>query len=275
MSKSRPLALLAILVTAAMALFALGCGDDSDDGGGTAEGGGGGGGTLTVGSDIPYPPFEQGKAPNYTGFDVELVEAMAAKIDRTARFQDTSFDTIFRDLAQGKFEMVASATTITPEREENVDFTNPYYLSEQALLVKEGSDLKSVEELAGTTVGVQQGTTGQEFSEEETGAADVRAYPEGPDAVNALVAGTVDAVVIDLPVAEDAVAKQGGVEIATSIPTDEQYGFVVAEGEEGLLEELNEALEEIKDDGTYAEIYERWFKRAPPKEVLSATHEVS
>lgn len=271
MSKSRPLALLAILVTAALAVFAAGCGDDNDGGGGEA----GGGGTLTVGSDIPYPPFEQGKAPNYTGFDVELVEAMAAKIDRTARFQDTSFDTIFRDLAQGKFEMVASATTITPEREENVDFTNPYYLSEQALLVKEGSDLKSVEELAGTTVGVQQGTTGQEFSEEETDAADVRAYPEGPDAVNALVAGTVDAVVIDLPVAEDAVAKQGGVEISTSIPTDEQYGFVVAEGKEELLDELNKALEEVKDDGTYAEIYERWFKRAPPKEVLSATHEVS
>lgn len=275
MGKSRPIALLAILAVAVFAVFATGCGDDDDDGGGGAGGGSAGGGSLTVGSDIPYPPFEQGKAPNYTGFDVELVEALAEKIGRTAEFQDTSFDTIFRDLAQGKFEMVASATTITPEREENVDFTDPYYLSEQALLVKEGSGLKSVEELAGATVGVQQGTTGQEFSEEETDAADVRGYPEGPDAVNALVAGTVDAVVIDLPVAEDAVSKQGGVEISTSIPTDEQYGFVVAEGEEQLLEELNKALEEVKDDGTYAEIYEKWFKRPPPKEVLSATHEVS
>lgn len=274
MGRFRANAFLALLAVTLLALFAAGCGDDDDAGGGGGAGDGGGG-TLTVGSDIPYPPFEQGDAPNYTGFDVELVEALAAKIDRTARFQDTSFDTIFRDLAQGKFEMVASATTITPEREENVDFTDPYYLSEQALLVKEGSDLKSVEELAGVTVGVQQGTTGQEFSEEETGAAEVRPYPEGPDAVNALVAGTVDAVVIDLPVAEDAVSKQGGVEISTSIPTDEQYGFVVAEGEEELLEELNKALKEIKDDGTYAEIYEKWFKRAPPKEVLSATHEVS
>lgn len=273
MRSPRANALLALATAFVLALFAASCGDDDDGGGGSAKDGGGG--TLTVGSDIPYPPFEQGKAPNYTGFDVELVEAMAERIDRTPRFQDTSFDTIFRDLAQGKFEMVASATTITPEREENVDFTDPYYLSEQALLVKEGSDLKSVEDLEGATVGVQQGTTGQEFSEEETGAADVRAYPEGPDAVNALVAGTVDAVVIDLPVAEDAVSKQGGVEISTSIPTDEQYGFVVAEGEEGLLDELNKALEEVKDDGTYAEIYEKWFKRAPPKEVLTATHEVS
>jgi ABC-type amino acid transport substrate-binding protein len=270
MSKSRPLALFAILVTAAMAVFVLGCGgdDDGDGGSGSAEKQ-----TLTVGSDVPYPPFEQGKAPNYTGFDIEIVEALAERIGRTAEFQDTSFDTIFRDLAQGKFEMVASATTITPEREETVDFTHPYYLSEQALLVKEGSDVKTVEDLEGLTVGVQQGTTGQEFSEEETGADEVRAYPEGPDAVNALNAGTVDAVVIDLPVAEDAVSKQGGVEISTAIPTDEQYGFVVAEGEEELLDELNKALEGIKDDGTYAEIYEKWFKRAPPQEVLDATHE--
>ena len=271
MGNSRAKAILALLVAALLAIPVAGCGDD--DGGGTGGGGDGGGGTLSVGSDIPYPPFEQGKAPNYTGFDIELVEALAEKIGRTAEFQDTSFDTIFRDLAQGKFELVASATTITPEREENVDFTDPYYLSEQALMVKPGSDVKSVEDLAGLTVGVQQGTTGQEFSEEETGAAEVRPFPEGPDAVNALAAGTVDAVVIDLPVAEDAVDKQGGVEIATSIPTDEQYGFVVAEGEEALLSELNEALEEIKDDGTYAEIYEKWFKRPPPKEVLDATHE--
>lgn len=269
MRSPRANALLALAAAIVLALFAASCGDDDDGGGGGANGGG----ALTVGSDIPFPPFEQGKAPNYTGFDIELVEAMAERIGRTPQIQDTSFDTIFRDLAQGKFEMVASATTITDEREETVDFTDPYYLAEQAILVKEGSDVKTVEDLEGLTVGVQQGTTGQEFTEEETGASDVRPFPEAPDAVNALNAGTVDAVVIDLPVAEDAVAKQGGVEIPTAIPTDEQYGFVVAEGDEELLGELNEALEEIKDDGTYAEIYEKWFKRAPPEEVLDATHE--
>ena len=78
------------------------------------------------------------------------MEAVAEKIGREAEFQDTSFETIFRDLAQGKFEAVASATTITPEREKTVDFTNPYYLSEQAILVKEGSEIDSVEELEGS-----------------------------------------------------------------------------------------------------------------------------
>ena len=219
-----PLLLLALVVSA-VAIFVAGCGSSgssSSTSGTTAEGGGGGE-ALTVGSDIPYPPFEQGKPGNYTGFDVELMEAIAGKIGRTAEFQDSSFETIFRDVGQGKFEAVISAATITPEREKAVDFSNPYYLSEQAVLVKEGSSIKSLEELEGKTVGVQQGTTGQELAKEKANASEVRPYPEGPDAVNALKAGTVEAVIIDAPVAANAVEKSGGVEIAEKVPTEEEY----------------------------------------------------
>jgi ABC-type amino acid transport substrate-binding protein len=267
MTKFRVSTLLAALTIGAVALFAAGCGSSND----SSEGGG----VLTVGSDIPYPPFEQGSAPNYTGFDVELMDAVAESIGREAEFQDTSFDTIFRDLAQGKFEAVASAATITAEREKTVDFTDPYYLSEQAIMVKEGGTIDSVEGLKGATVGVQQGTTGQEFVEESGDAGELRTYPQGPDAVSALQAGTVEAVVIDIPVAENAVAKQSGLEISAAIPTEEEYGFVVAQNEEELLEELNEGLEEVKEDGTYAKIYEKWFHREPPQAILSATHEAT
>ena len=160
-SNSRLVALLAAL---AIAVLAAGCG--SSDNTTTGEGGGGGE-KLTVGSDVPYPPFEEfgNTKTEFKGFDVELVEAIAAKIDRTPEFKDTSFDTIFRDLAQGKFDMVASATTITDEREETVDFTNPYYLpSAQSIVVKKGnSDLKTDKDLEGLVVGVQQGTTGEEY----------------------------------------------------------------------------------------------------------------
>jgi len=273
--KSKPWisTLLVSLAVFALAVFAAGCGDSDDD---TTTGGSGGGGeVLTVGSDIPYPPFEQGKSPNYTGYDVELLEAVAKNTGREAEFQDTSFDTIFLDLARGKFDAVASAATITDEREKTVDFTNPYYLSEQAILVEEGGEIDSVEKLSGTTVGVQQGTTGQEFLEEEGDADEVRPFPQGPDAVNALKSGTVDAVVIDIPVAENAVEASGGIEISTAIPTDEQYGFVVAQDNEKILEELNEGLEEANDDGTFERIYEKWFKRAPSDDLLSATHEAS
>jgi ABC-type amino acid transport substrate-binding protein len=262
--------LFAALAVFALAVFAAGCGDGGDN-----SGGGGGGKTLTVGSDIPYPPFEQGKAPNYTGYDVELLEAVAENTGREAEFQDTSFDTIFLDLARGKFDAVASAATITPEREKTVDFTHPYYLSEQAILIEEGGAIDSVAKLNGATVGVQQGTTGQEFLEEKGEAGEVRPFPQGPDAVNALKAGTVDAVVIDIPVAENAVEASEGLEISAAIPTEEEYGFVVAQGEEELLEELNDGLEEAKHDGTFARIYKRWFKREPSRDLLSATHEAS
>jgi ABC-type amino acid transport substrate-binding protein len=271
MSKSRLTAFFAILLVALAAIVVTGCGGDSDTSEGTSAGGGSE--PLSVGSDIPYPPFEQGKPGNYTGFDIELMEAIGEKIGRKAEFQDTSFETIFRDVAQGKFEAVVSAATITEEREKAVDFSNPYYLSEQAVLVKEGSDIQSFEDLEGETVAAQQGTTGLELAKEKAGADEIRPYPEGPDAVNALKAGTVEAVVIDAPVAQNAVEKSGGVEIAEKVPTEEEYGIAVAQGETELLDEINQGLEEVLDDGTYKKIYEKWFKLEPPQAIFSAGHE--
>ena len=275
MSKTRLTALLAVLAVVVVSLVVAGCGGSDDDSTTGSGDGGGAGETLAVGSDIPYPPFEQGKPGDYTGFDIELMEAIAEKIGRTAEFQDTSFDTIFRDLAQGRFEAVASATTITDEREETVDFTNPYYFSEQAILVKEPAEIDSIDGLNGATVGVQQGTTGEEFVEEKVDAGEIRPYPQGPDAVNALKTGVLDAVVMDIPVAENAVAAGGGIEISAAIPTEEEYGFVVSQGDEELLDEMNKALEELKDDGTFTTIYEKWFKRPPTEALLSATHDAS
>ena len=265
-------ALLAALAIGAIALFAAGCGSSDDD---TTGGGGGEGETLTVGSDIPYPPFEQGQPGSYTGFDVELLEAVGENIGRKAEFQDTSFDTIFVDLGQGRFDVAASAATITDEREKTVDFTNPYYISEQAILVEKGSPIDSVEALKDTTVGVQKGTTGQEFADEKAGASEVRAFPQGPDAVNALTAGTVDSVVIDIPVAENAVETNDDLEVSAAIPTEEEYGFAVAQGNEELLDELNTGLKEAIEDGTYTRIYKKWFHHAPPEAIKTATHDAS
>lgn len=278
MNRTRLSALFALLLVAVVALVAAGCGSDDDTTSGGTETSASGEGLepLTVGSDIPYPPFEDfGPNKEAIGFDVELMEAMAEDIGREAEFQDTSFDTIFRDLAQGRFEAVASATTITDEREETVDFTNPYYFSEQAILVKEGGEIDSVEGLDGATVGVQQGTTGEEFVEEKGNAGELRTYPQGPDAVNAVKTGVVDAVVIDIPVAENAVEKTEGIEISAAIPTEEEYGFVVQQGDTELLEDLNAALETVKDNGTFSTIYEKWFGREPKPELLEATHEAS
>lgn len=286
MGRTRLTALLAVFLVALAALVVAGCGggDDTTSGGGetaveTSEGGGGaeeggeeaggGGEPLTVGSDIPYPPFEQGKPGNYTGFDIDLIEAIGEEIGRTPDVQDSSFETIFRDVAQGKFEAVISAATITEEREKVVGFSNPYYLSEQAILVKEGSDIKGLEDLAGKTVAAQQGTTGLELGKEKADAGELRPFPEGPDAINALKSGTVDAVIIDAPVAVNAIEEAGGIEIAEKVPTEETYGIAVAKDDTELLEQINEGLAAVLADGTYEQIYEKWFKEAPPKEIFS------
>jgi polar amino acid transport system substrate-binding protein len=268
MSKNRPAALFAVFLAALTALVVAGCGGGSSTSEGT--GAGGSGKKLTIGSDVPYPPFEEfGKSKTeFKGFDVELMEAVAGNAGYEVEFQDTSFDTIFVDLAQGKFDAVASASTITEEREETVDFTEPYYLAEQAILVNEGGEIDSVEGLKGATVGAQKGTTGAEFVEEHGEAGELRTYPQGPDAVNALKAGVVEAVVIDIPVAEKAVENTSGIEVSAAIPTEEEYGFAVAKDNEELLDELNAGLAEAKEDGTYTKIYEKWFERPPPKEIL-------
>jgi polar amino acid transport system substrate-binding protein len=266
--------LIALLVSG----FAVaGCGDDDDDddGGETTEAAADLGliteGTLTVGTDTPFPPFEIGQPPNISGYDIDVMNAIAEELGLTPEYTDTSFDTIFRDVAAGQYDIAAAASTITPGRQQTVNFTDPYYEAQQALLVPEGSDIASVDDLSGAIVGAQDGTTGEVYANDETDASEVRGFPEGPDATAALISGQVDAVIIDQPVAADAVEKQGGVEIAEEIATNELYGFAISKENPGLLEAVNGALQTIKDDGTVADLYQQYFQTDPPDSVLTGT----
>lgn len=275
--------LLAAMALFAGSAFAAGCGDDDDDNGGdtTAAGGDLGliqEGQLLVGTDTPFPPFEIGKPPDITGYDIEVVNAVAENLGLDVTYQDTSFDTIFRDTAQGKFDMAVAASTITPERAQTVDFSDPYYQANQSLVVATGSDIASTDDLSGKTVGAQDGTTGEDYANDETNAANVRGFPEGPDAINALRAGQVDAVIIDQPVAVDAVESLtgGDIEIAQEIVTSELYGLPFAPDNDALREAVNGALAELKDDGTIADLYEQYFPGTePPESVLEGTTTVS
>ena len=273
-----PLALMSAVLVA-IALAVAGCGEEetqtTEDTGG-ATGGEDLGlieeGVLTVGTDTPFPPFEIGQPPEITGYDIEVMNAIAEKLGLEPSYTDTSFDTIFRDTANGQFDIAAAASTITGAREQTVDFSDPYYEAQQALTVTEDSDIASVDDLSGVIVGAQDGTTGETYANEETDAAEVRGFPEGPDAVAALTTGQVDAVIIDLPVAADAVEQQGGVEVVEEIETNELYGFPVAPDNDALLNAVNEALTELKDDGTIEELYDKYFGTSPPDSVLKGTH---
>jgi polar amino acid transport system substrate-binding protein len=277
MKKSRLILMSALAVMASMVLIA--CGGDDSDSGSTSSGGGDVAselitpGTLTVGSDIPFPPFEFGKAPDFEGFDIDLVNEIAKDLELDVVIKDTSFDTIFTDVAQGKFDMVASASTITPEREQQVDFSDPYYEAEQALLVPEGSDITSVEDLAGLTIGAQDGTTGEAYANDETDAGSVRGFPNGPAAIAALQNGQVEATIIDQPVAQDAIDQgETGFELATTIPTGELYGLAFSQETPALLAAVNESLASMKTDGRLNDLYKKWFKIDAPKGVIDGTN---
>jgi len=288
MTKSRLWALIAALalVIGTIGLAACGSSDDSTTGGSTTSGGGGtsttgGGGaanlglaqdgTLTVGSDIPYPPFEFGDAPDYTGFDVDVVNQIADGLGVTPKFEDTSFDTIFADLASGKFDMVASASTITPERQQQVNFSDPYYSADQALIVAPDSDIKTVDDLSGKNVAAQNGTTGLDYAKSKTDAANVQGFPQGPDVINAVQSGQVDAGILDQPVAQDGVDNGAPIEIATIIPTGELYGLAVPKNNPGLLKAINAQLVQMKQDGSLDKIYQKYFGIDAPKAVTTGT----
>jgi len=280
--KKRLLAMMALFALVLTAGFAVGCGDDDDDSGSDTTASGGGGdleviedGQLLVGTDTPFPPFEIGQPPDISGYDIEVMNAIGEKLGLEVTYQDTGFDTIFRDVANGQFDSAAAASTITPDRQEKVNFTDPYYEAQQALLVPEGSDIATTADLGGVIVGAQDGTTGETFANDETDASEVRGFPEGPDAVAALSTGQVEAVIIDQPVAVDAVEKTGGVEIAEEIPTNELYGFAVALDKTNLVEAMNGALVELKDDGTLADLYQQYFQTDPPASVLDGTTPVA
>jgi polar amino acid transport system substrate-binding protein len=228
-------------------------------------------GQLKVGSDIPYKPFEFGRSPNYKGVDVDIVNEIAKKLNLKTQFVKTPFETIFRNLAQHKFDMVASAATITPEREKAVDFSDPYFPADQSLMVKKGSAIKTVSDLDGKVVGAQLGTTGADYAKKKTKAKTVRTYDLVDDAFNALEAGQVEAVINDCPVSKYAERAHTDLTVVRAIPTNELYGFVFPSGSDALRTAVNKALAGLKKDGSLAAAIQRWLGTDPCKGLSGAS----
>jgi ABC-type amino acid transport substrate-binding protein len=268
MRRLRSWPLLAFVILLAAALAAAGCGGDDDGGSSSGELNLISEGKLRVGSDIPYAPFEFGREPDYEGFDVDIVNEVAKRLDLEAEFVKTPFDPIFRNLAQGRFDMVASAATITPERQKTVDFSVPYFPADQSLMVKRGSDIKTTDDLGGKRVGAQVGTTGADYAKDKVDAETVRTYDLIDDAFKALQTGQVDAVINDFPVSKYAERSKEDLQVVQTIATGEEYGLGFNKEDTKLREEVDKALNEMKDDGTYTRIYKKWFEADPPASIL-------
>lgn len=235
---------------AAFAVVLAACGGDDSE-------------ALKVCSDIPYPPFEFEDASSdlgYTGFDIELIAAVADKLGRDVEIVVAGFDALTSGtaMAAGQCDLAISAMTITVERLEQIDFSEPYYSADQSLLVPNGSSIASIADLvAPLTVGVQSGTTGESYAQANVTGATVRSFENGGDLLTALAAGQLDAVIQDLPVNVEE-AQKGAATVVETYPTEEFYGIAFAKGSE-LVAPVNEALAELRADGTYDELFERWF----------------
>lgn len=263
-----------LLLVVVLALGAVACGDDDESKAEstpaatstTADLGLLTPGTLSVASDIPYAPFEftEPGSSEVVGFDVDLVKAIAATLGITdVKFVDQSFDGIILAITQGRFDMSASSWTITPERAQEVDFGDTYFSANQAILVKKDSTIASLDDLEGKKIGVQRATVGADLAATVPGA-DVLSYESGDDSFNALAQGRVDAAITDFPVVAYAAAQKPSLKVAAEVPGNLGLGLMFPKGSTALKEAFNTGLAAVKADGTYDEIYAKWFGEAPP-----------
>lgn len=222
--------------------------------------------TVSVCSDIPYPPLEDFKDKSddeFTGFDVDLMEYAAKKAGGSVAFKVTGFDGIIPALTAKDCDVIASAMTITDERKGQVDFSQPYYDSKQSLVVRadEKSKFATLADLANSTIGVQAETTGQAYAEENKPAgATIKALPGSSDLFNALRSRDIDAILQDAPVNVDGVKKNPEFVYQQEFDTNEQYGFAVRKGDSATLAWINDGIDASKADGTYDRLYDKWLK---------------
>ena len=219
-------------------------------------------GKITVGINAEYPPFESvNDDGDIVGFDADLMAAIAKEAGFEFEFVNTRWDGIFVALASGEFDAVISAATITPERLETVDFSDPYFAAGQMITVRaDETEIADDADLAGKRVGVQLGTTGDIWLTDSTDAEVVR-YDENTLAFQALANGDVDAVVADGPTAVDIVKAnpEMNLKILDGVYTDEQYGIAVNRDRQDLLEAINKGLAAVKASGEYDKIYDKYF----------------
>ena len=226
-------------------------------------------GVLTVGSCLDYPPFESVKNGQETGFDVDMTEEIASRLGLTVEWVRADFDTIFTAVAGDQFDMVAAASTITDEREQVVYFSDPYYNSLQSLTVntQETPDITSTDQLGqGDIVGAQKGTTGKDWAVEnlEPQGVQVKTFTSSTDSFRDLEAGNIVGVINDKPASVGIIADLPALEVVQDIDTDEHYGFAFSPSNPELREAVNAVLAEMIADGTYQEIFDKYF---PPDSI--------
>ena len=217
-------------------------------------------GKLTMATNAAFPPYEMTTdAGAFEGIDVDTAQAIADKLGLELQIDDMDFDAALLSVQQGKADIVMAGVTVTDERKNVMDFSDSYATGIQSIIVPEGSDIASPDDLAGKKIGTQRGTTGYIYCSDDFGDDAVVAYDDGLTAVQALNNGQVDAVVIDNAPAKEFVAANPGLVLLDTSYAEEDYAIGMAKGNTALEDAVNAALEELKADGTLQSIVDKYI----------------
>ncbi len=223
-------------------------------------------GKLTMATEATFPPYEYYDGDAIVGIDVEVAQAIAAKLGMELEVTDIAFDSIIPGIQTGKYDMGMAGMTVTDERKEQVNFSDSYATGVQVVIVKDDSAITSVDDLfadgADTVVGTQAGTTGFIYATsdiEDAGLGTVKSFGKTTDAVEALKNGQVDCVILDNEPAKALVAANEGLHILDTEYAVEDYAIAIAKENTDLLGKINTALAELKDDGTLQSIVDKYI----------------
>ena len=217
-------------------------------------------GKLTMATNAAFPPYEMTTdAGEFEGIDVDTAKAIAEKLGLELQIDDMDFDAALLSVQQGKADIAMAGITVTDERKAVMAFSDSYATGIQSIIVPEGSDIASPDDLAGKKIGTQRGTTGYIYCTDDFGEDSVVAYDNGLTAVQALNNGQVDAVVIDNAPAKEYVAANPGLKVLETSYAEEDYAIGMNKDNTALVEAVNAALEELKADGTLQSIVDKYI----------------
>ena len=248
----------AIILSAALvvALAACGSSKDSDSNKSSCKAG-----TLTMGTNASFPPYEYvDDNGNIVGIDAEIAQAIADKLGMKLEIKDMEFESLVPAVKAKSIDLALAGMTVTDERKQSVNFSDSYSTGVQVVIVKENSEIKTVDDLKGKKIGVQAGTTSDTYCSEDFGEENVKQFSNGSLAVAALANGQVDCVVIDNEPAKNYVAANSGLKILDTEYVTEDYAIAISKDNDDLLKKVNDALKELKDDGTVDKIVGKYIK---------------
>lgn len=219
-------------------------------------------GILSIGVDAsaPLPLHSDPTLPDFEGFEVDLMKSVTARLGVSVSYKNALWSKLIDDLLEGRIDMICTAATITEERKETLDFSRPYLDMKLAIVARNESSIETFADIQDCIVGVRIATSAEDFLRRHAQAKSIRTFHMNSEAYKTLLGAEVDAVIDDSPIAQAFVRSTPGLRLAATIPgTEAQYGTMFRKGDDELRIAINDALAKIEADGTYAEIYRKWF----------------